>query len=173
MISNLPNLISLLRLLLAPIMLHIDHKYLPLFFFSLALTDALDGFLARRWHVETKVGKVLDPLADKVFLLTAFYLCSFELKRLNPFVFLSLLARDFFIVFGALLLWLRFKSVPSPSPIGKMTTLALSLSGFLCILYESNTFNLFLSGVCLLFVFLSWIDYGFRGIKALKNQTSF
>ncbi len=173
MISNLPNLISLLRLLLAPFMLYIDRAYLPLFFLSLALTDALDGFLARRWHAETKMGKILDPLADKVFLLTAFYLCSFELKRLHPSVFFSLLARDFFIISGALMLWLRFKSVPSPSLLGKMTTWALSLSGFLCILYESNTFNIFLSEVCLLFVFLSWMDYGIRGIKSLKNQTFF
>ncbi|MEZ0361609.1 MAG: CDP-alcohol phosphatidyltransferase family protein [Hydrogenobacter sp.] len=171
--NNLPNFISLLRLLLSPLMLYMDQRFLPYLFSFLALTDALDGFLARSLKKETQLGRVLDPLADKVFLITALFLCVFKLNLLNPILFFSLLARDSFILFGSLLLLLKLRSIPKPSLWGKITTLVISLSLFICMIYSSYPLNLFLYVLSQFFVLISWIDYTVKGLKALKSQTSF
>ena len=71
---NIPNILTMLRILLAPALIISffkhpeDRQVLTLcFFLAAGLTDCLDGFFARRLNQITKVGKVLDPIADKLF----------------------------------------------------------------------------------------------------------
>src|SRR5258708_20286714 len=73
---NLPNLISLGRLLLVPlaISLILDGKYWAAFwvFVVAGISDALDGFIAKRFDRRTRLGALLDPLADKVLLVSVY-----------------------------------------------------------------------------------------------------
>ncbi|WP_340690294.1 CDP-alcohol phosphatidyltransferase family protein [Hydrogenobacter thermophilus] len=170
---NLPNILSLLRLFLSPLLLSADKNLLPYLFSILALTDALDGFLARRFKRETQLGRILDPLADKVLLLTALFVCTFELKNMPQILLFSLLARDVFILLGASVIYLKLKKVPKPSLWGKITTTVVALSVLLCMFLHSPFINFLLSSLCLLFIIISWIDYAVKGIKTFKNQTSF
>jgi len=78
---NIPNFISLLRILLIPVMvvffyLNIEGKYLiaAAVFAVCAFTDFLDGYLARRLNQVTNLGKFLDPIADKVLIAVALFL---------------------------------------------------------------------------------------------------
>jgi CDP-diacylglycerol--glycerol-3-phosphate 3-phosphatidyltransferase len=77
-IWNLPNGLTLIRILAIPVILVLFFYPEPicriittLFFISLALTDSLDGYLARRRGMVTTLGKFLDPLADKLLIVTA------------------------------------------------------------------------------------------------------
>ena len=80
---HIPNLLTMLRLVLAAVFFGMlawyrfdDERYwilLPAIgvFIAAALTDALDGALARRWQVESKFGRIMDPFCDKVLILGA------------------------------------------------------------------------------------------------------
>ena len=78
-ISNLPNVISAVRLIIAPIILilliRMEHRIALIIFLAAALSDLLDGYLARRYQLKTKIGALLDPLADKllVFLCVTYF----------------------------------------------------------------------------------------------------
>ena len=75
---NLPNLLSLLRIILTPlfiIFLFSDDRLLALIIFAVAaITDAYDGHLARKYNQITPQGKFLDPLADKILVLSLIHI---------------------------------------------------------------------------------------------------
>ncbi|ODS49726.1 MAG: CDP-diacylglycerol--glycerol-3-phosphate 3-phosphatidyltransferase, partial [Halanaerobium sp. 4-GBenrich] len=73
-LHNLPNYITLARILLIPVYLYYfiqGNLAAAAFFFALsAITDFVDGFIARKYNLESKVGKLLDPLADKITIIS-------------------------------------------------------------------------------------------------------
>lgn len=164
-----PNLLSLSRLLLSPLLLFLQEELLPLFFLTLALSDALDGFLARKLKAQTELGKVLDPLADKVMLLCGLFICVYRLGGLPEWLFYLSLLRDLFLLFGATLLTLKGKRVPPARLAGKVHTFFLSLLLFLCMLGLSVES---LSSVALILLLTSWLDYLSAGLRNFRNQTS-
>ena len=109
--SNLPNLLTLTRIFLAPLLvaalvqqnisIHWDGKTLVandffalLVFLAAALTDLLDGYLARRWKQVTTVGTLLDPVADKLLISAA--LISLVQTRLLPgWMVILIISREF------------------------------------------------------------------------------
>lgn len=102
--SALPNYLSMLRIVLVlPITwLLWQHQVMSAFWLMLVagFSDALDGFLARRYGWQTELGTLLDPLADK-FLIAAMYLV-FTLQELIPLWLVALiLTRDILILLGA------------------------------------------------------------------------
>ena len=97
---NLPNLLSLLRIILTPlfiIFLFSDNRLLALIIFAVAaITDAYDGHLARKYNQITSQGKFLDPLADKILVLSAFF--SFAFIGIIDFWMVGIITfRDMFI----------------------------------------------------------------------------
>jgi cardiolipin synthase (CMP-forming) len=104
-LRHLPNLLCVLRILLVyPVGSWILQGRFPavmLLFAVAAFTDALDGFLAKRFGWTSELGKVLDPLADKLLLVTVFVCLS--VARLAPWWLTALVVlRDLVILFGAL-----------------------------------------------------------------------
>lgn len=103
---NLPNFLSFLRIFSVPLFIWlVMERYAveALWLFGLAgLTDALDGFIAKRFNMETELGRYLDPLADKLLLLAGFV--TLTVLGLLPFwLTLLVVTRDVVIVGGALL----------------------------------------------------------------------
>lgn len=103
---NLPNFLSFFRIFSVPLFIWLvmeGYAIEALWLFGLAgLTDALDGFIAKRFHMETELGRYLDPLADKLLLLSGFV--TLTLLNLLPFwLTLLVVTRDVVIVGGALL----------------------------------------------------------------------
>jgi cardiolipin synthase (CMP-forming) len=124
-LQHLPNAISIARLsLVVPITLWLlDGQYKPaLWLFLLAgASDALDGFFARRFGWQTRVGALLDPAADKVLLVAAFFTLGW-LGLVPWWLVWTVFARDVIIV---ALYWHRHAPVSaSPTTISKLNTLA-------------------------------------------------
>ncbi len=100
---NLPNKLTIARIILAPffmIFLLIDNMYLrylaTLIFVVAALTDAYDGYLARKTGVITGFGKFMDPLADKILVSTAF-ISFVALDYVQTWMVLVIILREFFV----------------------------------------------------------------------------
>jgi cardiolipin synthase len=140
---KLPNAITLARLLLVPVfgwsIVAGKAVLAPALLVALALSDWLDGFLARRYRVESRFGALLDPIADKLAQLTGLALLVWAPHRTFtaiPGFFLSLvLMRELLLVYGAVRVRLRVGAVHvKPRLEGKVSTgatFALILAGCL------------------------------------------
>jgi cardiolipin synthase (CMP-forming) len=126
-LRHLPNLLCVLRILLVvPVALWIlDGRYAAVMglFALAAFTDALDGFLAKRFGWDSELGKHLDPLADKILLVTVFVCLS--INGLVPWLLTGLvLLRDLVIVFGAITYRVLFGPLHgNPTVASKFNTL--------------------------------------------------
>jgi cardiolipin synthase (CMP-forming) len=113
---NLPNLISLGRLLLVPlaISLILDGSYWVAFwiFVIAGVSDAVDGFIAKRFDRRTRLGALLDPLADKVLLVSVYVTLGFA-GQLWTWLVVLVVFRDIMIVGGFLLIQ-AIAAVPKP-----------------------------------------------------------
>ncbi len=101
MIFNLPNILSLIRILLVPLLVAVlltkfeGKEFVALGVFLVAsLTDFLDGFFARRRGLITRLGKLLDPAADKI-LTSAAFIALVELGLAPAWMVLAIIAREF------------------------------------------------------------------------------
>ena len=105
-LRQIPNLITSIRILLvAPIAVALAHRQLLTtiaLFGAAALSDAADGYLAKRYDWQTELGAMLDPLADKLLLATVFITLAY-LKLVPLWLMVAAVARDVIIVIGALL----------------------------------------------------------------------
>ncbi|AXH10145.1 CDP-diacylglycerol--glycerol-3-phosphate 3-phosphatidyltransferase [Malaciobacter halophilus] len=109
---NLPNILALFRIALAPLMLWflVDRDnvlfsswhptwldyFAGLIFVIASVTDFFDGFIARKWNQITKLGAILDPLADKMLILAGF-LGLMMIDRASAWAVFLILSREFFI----------------------------------------------------------------------------
>ena len=137
---TIPNLITILRVLLAPIfIIYIinDRALGSLIIFLIAsISDALDGFIARIFHQKSDLGAYLDPLADKILLVTA-YITLAILKMIPPWLAVLIISRDVIILLGVLVLYLnRYPVKIHPSLLSKSTT-CLQIATILMILSSS------------------------------------
>jgi cardiolipin synthase len=132
---NLPNLITLARLLSVPltIWLIFAARYDLAFwvFIAAGLSDALDGYIAKRFDRRTRIGALLDPAADKA-MLTAVYVSLGLAGQLPAWLVLLVVSRDFLIIVGFFLI--QAAAVPKqldPLYISKVNTLLqIALVGF-------------------------------------------
>ncbi|MFH0771288.1 MAG: CDP-alcohol phosphatidyltransferase family protein [Candidatus Omnitrophota bacterium] len=183
---NLANKISVLRILLTPCFMGAvlyyspEHDYLrfvALIIFGIAgLSDALDGLFARLLKQKTLLGTILDPVADKLLLITAFISLSAANNipvslRLPLWVPIVVVSRDIIIVIGAVIIFIITGDIKiSPSPIGKITTFfqMVTIIGVLLLYPHSN----YLWSLAVIFTVLSGIHYVIRGARLLNGAHS-
>ncbi len=103
-LKDLPNLISIARILLSlPVAyLLLEQRFTEalLLFFVAGVSDGLDGFLAKRFGWHSRLGSILDPLADKILLVTSF-LCLALVEVIPIWLMMMVFARDLIIIIGA------------------------------------------------------------------------
>lgn len=126
--EDIPNLISILRILLSiPVVwMLLEQRFdIALILFAIAgVSDGLDGFLAKHYGWQSQLGGLLDPLADKVLLVSSYV--SLALLGLIPvWLMLLVILRDLVIVTGALVYNFRIRELEAePSLLSKFNTLA-------------------------------------------------
>ena len=128
MLKQIPNLLTLARLALTPylflLMSRHDYRGLLWPFALVGLTDVLDGYLARRWRAASRLGAILDPLADKILLSGTFLVLALT-GAIEPWIAVVVLGRDVLILAGAGALSLARPGTEfPPSPWGKLSTFA-------------------------------------------------
>jgi len=143
---NLPNILAIFRIILAPLMLwfmvdqlnpifngwhHSWFDYFAALIFVIAsITDFFDGFIARKWNQMTKLGSILDPLADKMLILAGL-LGLMVLDRASAFAVFLILSREFFITGLRVVVVAEGKSVASTMSGKVKTVLQMIAIGFL------------------------------------------
>lgn len=123
---NLPNKITLVRILLVPVVMMFLltlQEWLALAVFLLAaLTDGLDGYIARKKRLITNMGKFLDPLADKL-LISAVLIVLVQLQRLDAWMAILIISREFAVT-GLRLVAAADGLVIAASRMGKLKTVS-------------------------------------------------
>jgi cardiolipin synthase (CMP-forming) len=134
-LNNLPNFITLARMLMTPlaVMMIISQRFLPAFliFILAGVSDAVDGFIAKRFGLRTELGAYLDPLADKA-LLISIYVSLAIYAGLPAWIAITVVSRDVMILVAVLVSWLLDKPVEiRPVWVSKLNTVAqITLAGF-------------------------------------------
>ncbi|MBF0435958.1 MAG: CDP-diacylglycerol--glycerol-3-phosphate 3-phosphatidyltransferase [Magnetococcales bacterium] len=124
---NIPNFLSFVRIFSVPVfiwmVLNHHHSWGLILFITAAFTDALDGYLAKRLNQITEIGKFLDPIADKVLLISSFV--TLTVNGLIPlWITLIVVTRDMVIIIGAVVFQVLTGSLKiEPLNISKINTL--------------------------------------------------
>ena len=181
---SLPNYITLIRILLVPFFFTALVSYKPgaehqhwvaLGIFILAsLTDALDGFIARLSKRRTALGRFLDPLADKLLLLSG-YLGLLFVRGLayEPplWITVSIVFRDLVIIIGLVVIFLINGTVRvEPNLLGKITT-ACQMITLVLILLEWPPVVIYFCYLTAFFTILSCLVYCVRELRRLAVLT--
>jgi len=137
-----------------------------------AVTDILDGYLARKLNQITEFGKIIDPLADKV-LVVFVVLNLFLLGEIPDYYFYMIVARDVLILIGGLFVSKKIGKVLPSDYVGKATVLSISFV-LLAILLNADRQSipyLILYYVSILLIFVSLFNYIIKAIKAVSNKS--
>jgi len=126
-LKHIPNILSAIRICMVPVFIylffeHYERIYLSLLIFLLAgLTDIIDGYLARRNNWISNLGKLLDPLADKLMECTV--LVCFAVKGIIPWQLTAVfMIKELFMVCGAIIVLKKIKVTVKSKWYGKITT---------------------------------------------------
>jgi len=139
---SIPNLITWFRLLCTGIMIYFftkDKLIAALIFFLIAGgSDLVDGYLARHYNMITDVGKLLDPLADKLLVISALIcLCSKgNMPKALPII---IIIKELIMISGGLFLYNRKDTVVYSNKFGKLASASLFCAVVLCFLHEYVT----------------------------------
>lgn len=183
-LSFLPNLITLIRvILLIPLSIFLieeNYQWALIIFFIAGFSDALDGFLAKRFSWVSRFGAILDPIADKALLIISMAILTYN-GKINFWLFLLVIARDIYIVAGAY--FYHYKLGPydmQPSNLSKINTFVqiFLVTMVLVSLGYTKLPDIFIQSlVWLTFTttLISGIDYGWvwgkKYCQAMKQRT--
>ena len=139
-------------------------------FLGIVFTDALDGYIARRFNQKTKVGAILDPLADKLLLISSFiFLYALDDKfdiSLPSWLVVCVISRDIILLLGALIIYMMHSNLDvKPILIGKVTTFFQMVS-ILCVLLNLP-FAMLIWYITFVLTLCSGVLYINQGIRLL------
>ncbi len=162
--QHIPNLITSLRILLVPpflwLLLQERYEIALLLFVMAGVSDALDGFLAKRFGWTSEFGGILDPIADKLLLVGALLALGW-LKELPIWLVALAILRDVIIITGAVSYHLMIERVQaSPLLISKLNTLSQLVLVFIIIVHYG------------LFTLPSWLVSALIYLTALMTVAS-
>ena len=177
---GLANKITIFRIFLIPVfVIFIGYNkpfYALITFFVAGVSDALDGYIARKRNEITRLGKILDPIADKALLISAFvFIYTSDLTVKFPFWFVVIvISRDIYILLGSFLIQhMKGYLEVRPSIFGKATTFFQILSVITVlvanIIYIPQIYVMATIYLATLFTVISAIGYTINGLHQLKE----
>lgn len=174
---NIPNILTIFRLLLIPIFVIVftspdsNSLLLSIMVFLVAgFTDFLDGYIARKYKLITKAGIVLDPLADKLMLITV--LTCLVLKSYIPsWILIVIACKEIFMILCGVFLYKKGTVIPS-NIFGKLSTLFFYISIFILAFDKSIGKYLLYFSVASAIVALINYTFVYANNKKIENETS-
>ena len=151
---NLPNALTIFRVILTPLFIYLlfnssmySNLYALTIFILASVTDAFDGYYARKYNIETEFGNFLDPLADKILVSSAF-ISFYFLDLIELWMVVVILSRDFFITCLRIVMKKNGQSLKTSRIAKSKTAVQLILIIFILIFLalekmEANKFSLF------------------------------
>ncbi|HXX06858.1 MAG TPA: CDP-alcohol phosphatidyltransferase family protein [Pseudolabrys sp.] len=175
---SIPNLITLGRILMVPVVVWAIASGAMwiafVLFLAAGVSDAVDGYLAKRFHMTTELGAYLDPLADKA-LIVSIYLTLGISGLIPQWLVILVVSRDIMIVGAVMLSWLVGTPVKvKPLLVSKLNTVAQIV--FACVLlgtlgfdYELPTLTRVLMGVVAVLTLLSVAAYVAEWVRHMNS----
>jgi cardiolipin synthase len=180
---NVPNTLTLLRILAVPLFLSLlvegKHQAALIVFIAAGVTDGIDGLIARMYDLRTEIGAHLDPLADKLLVVSAFIALTIQGAMPRPLM-IVVLTRDV-VILGGYLMTAAVVGKPmemAPSIAGKLTTFTQLLSITLVLFGLADWWQVAPTALNALFVttaaasFVSGSGYVLRGLQYYQNSVS-
>lgn len=173
--KHIPNLLTLMRMVLIPF---IPYQYIIqenrvasiVLILIAAISDFFDGFLARRFNLITELGKVLDPLADKLLLiaiiLSLFYTRNFPTGLLAAYLVIEVSM----IILGALLYTRKTRVVIPSNIFGKVATALFFVTAIISVWYGHTSFITSLFTITLTLKAIAFISYTYHYINSFVRQ---
>lgn len=163
---NIPNILTTIRFILIPIFIvlfysNLDNNVLfATYVFILAgITDVLDGYIARNYNMITKYGTVLDPLADKLMLITV--LICFTTKDYIPIWIITIVGiKELLMILGGLFLYYNMnKTVVPANKLGKIATISFYIA-IITVAFEVNKIiSYVLISTAVIITIIAFINY--------------
>ena len=179
---TIPNVVTMLRFVALPFIWVLLDKNQNLWAFALiilaGLTDILDGFLAKILNQATAIGKVIDPVVDKIFALTIIIFLVFN-RNFPISAFIIILIFEFFILLGGYILTKKYNIVPSSNIFGKIAASLISIAICLYViemeLFLKKAFcNISLQDLVLMlgiiFLVIATVSYYIGGKRAVNSR---
>jgi len=174
----LPNIITIIRLILIPVFvffffspMNYNHIYALGVFLVAGITDLVDGYIARKYNVITDVGKVLDPLADKLMLLTA--LACLAIYGIIPWWVLAimLILEGLLIIAGVYLYYNKERDVVPANKLGKSATVLFAAAVVFMVLLPGYIATWIILGAAVAAKILSFLYYSRNFLKNGKPKS--
>ena len=170
--KNVPNILSVIRIALVGVFLtfylrgHLTEALIV--YVVAAVTDFFDGYIARKYNFITDIGKLIDPLADKLMTIAAIY-CLYDYGVLEDFFLYIIIGKELLMVAGGIFFYRR-KKVVYAQFIGKIATFMFNLGiglAILCGLLEKlnvyvawlNTVSLYILWAALVVTIAAFVNY--------------
>jgi cardiolipin synthase len=178
---SIPNLITLARILLVPVVIWAitsgEMRIAFLLFFAAGASDAVDGFLAKRFGMATELGAYLDPLADKA-MIVSIYVALGIAEAIPRWLVILVVSRDIMIVGAVMLSWLVDKPVAlKPLLVSKLNTvaqiaLALVVLGALGFAFDADVAIVMLTALVAALTLLSIAFYVAEWVRHMNAADS-
>lgn len=174
---NIPNMITVFRIFLIPVYLYFFYSkgvnkwiYTGIIFIMAGISDLLDGYIARKYKLQSKLGTLLDPLADKLFVFAI--LISFTHKSIIPgWILMVIGIKEVSLIIGAGILYLftDFRVIPSDK-YGKFSTVCFYVSIISIVINCPRNMSKVLFIITVLMNLLAFINYLRSFIKIRKDN---
>ncbi len=170
---NIPNILTIFRLILIPVFLLVFFSGSPnyllnsiIVFLIAGATDVLDGYIARKYNLVTKLGIVLDPLADKLMLLTVLSCLSFK-SVIPSWICMVVAIKELLMIISGLFLYKKDTVIPS-NVFGKASTFIFYVSIFtITFSREAGDYLLYIAVIS---AFIALVNYVLIYFKDKKEQ---
>jgi cardiolipin synthase len=180
MVGNIPNLLTLVSILLLPFfaatLMYKEYQYALLLFIAASVTDLLDGLIARITKQITYFGSILDPVADKFFLITSFVLMSIY-GLIPTWLTIVVISKDLIVVTGCIILYFVTHNLKvEPSFFGKTASACqFILIGVVLIsrnIKDGIHIPVFLFAAVAVLTAVSGLHYIYKGMKIANSENT-
>lgn len=161
MFFNYANALTIIRLLLIPVYLYFfltgEYVISGIIFSISGLTDFFDGYLARKYDMVTDIGRLLDPLADKLTIISILSVLIY-MDLIPKVISITLLVREVIVLIGSTTMYVMGRDIVRPSHLGKSSAFLLYLA-IAASLLRIKYINLALFYIVIPINIISGIDY--------------
>ncbi len=135
---NLPNILTIIRLFMVPVfayLFYVDRAWAVGIFVLACITDVVDGLIARRFHLVTRIGAFLDPLADKLMQIMVL-VCLYTSGQFPSYAFYTIFIKEFVMVAGSIYIYKENMTVKA-SVWGKLSTVITAIGVSAILIFNS------------------------------------